>query len=88
LALGAEASDVHRFVLARGLAMTATGAAIGVAVALQATRLLGYLLYEVSPRDPMTFADAIAVVTIAALAACFVPARRAARTDPIQALRA
>jgi predicted permease len=88
LALGAEASDVHRFVLARGLAMTAAGAAIGVAVAFQATRLLGYLLYEVSPRDPLTFAGAVAVVTVAALAACLVPARRAARTDPIQALRA
>ena len=88
MALGADASHVRRIVFSRGLAMTALGAAIGVAFALQTTRLMGYLLYQVSPRDPSTFVAAVAVVTLAALAACLAPARRATRTDPIQALRA
>jgi putative ABC transport system permease protein len=88
MALGADASHVRRFVLTRGLAMTVVGTAIGVAFAFQTTRLMGYLLYQVSPRDPSAFAAAVAVVTLAALAACLVPARHAARTDPIQALRA
>jgi len=88
MALGADASHVRRIVFARGLAMTALGAAIGIAVAFQTTRLMGYLLYKVNPRDPTTFAAAVAVVTLAALTACAAPARRATRTDPIQALRA
>src|SRR5262245_47570768 len=88
MALGADASHVRRIVFTRGLAMTALGTAIGIAVALQTTRLMGYLLYQVSPRDPTTFAAAVVVVTLAALTACAAPARRATRTDPIQALRA
>jgi ABC-type antimicrobial peptide transport system permease subunit len=88
MALGADASHVRRLVLSRGLAMAALGTAIGVACALQTTRLMGYLLYQVSPLDPPTFGIAVAIVTLAALAACIAPARRATRTDPIQALRA
>jgi ABC-type antimicrobial peptide transport system permease subunit len=68
--------------------MTALGTLIGVACALQTTRLMGYLLYQVSPLDPPTFGIAVGVVVLAALAACVVPVRRAIRTDPIQALRA
>ena len=67
--------------------MTAAGVAIGLACAAGTTRLMGYLLYLVSPRDPFTFAGAIAVVTLVSLAACITPAWRATRTDPIQALR-
>src|SRR5262245_17255685 len=87
MALGADASDVLRLVLARGFAMTAGGVAIGVACAIGATRLMGYLLYEVGPRDPSTFLAVISVVALAALAACLVPAWRATRTDPILVLR-
>jgi putative ABC transport system permease protein len=88
MALGADASHVLRLVLARGLAMATVGVAIGVAFAVETTRLMGYLLYQVSPRDPSTFGAAVTVVLLAALAACIAPARRATRTDPIQALRA
>ena len=88
MALGADASQVRRLVLTRALAMTAVGGLIGVAVAFETTRLLGYLLYRVSPRDPSTFSAAVVVVAVAALAACIAPVRRATRTDPIQVLRA
>jgi putative ABC transport system permease protein len=71
----------------RGLALTAGGVALGAAVALGLTRLLGNLLYNVSPRDPLAFGSAFLVMTIAALTACFLPAWSAARTDPVQALR-
>jgi hypothetical protein len=60
----------------------------GIALALLLTRLLGNLLYQVSPRDPLAFAAAFAVMTVASVAACFLPAWRATRTDPIRALRA
>jgi macrolide transport system ATP-binding/permease protein len=88
MALGADASNVLRLVLSRGLLLTTTGIVIGVAVALLLTRLLGNLLYQVSPRDPLAFAAAFAVMTLASTAACFLPAWRATRTDPIRALRA
>jgi len=87
MALGAGASNLLRLVLSRGLALTAGGVALGAAVALGLTRLLGNLLYKVSPRDPLAFGSAFAVMTIAALAACFLPAWRATRTDPARALR-
>jgi predicted permease len=87
MALGAGASNLLRLVLSRGLALTAAGVALGAAVALGLTRLLGNLLYKVSPRDPLAFGSAFAVMTIAALAACFLPAWRATRTDPARALR-
>jgi putative ABC transport system permease protein len=87
MALGAGASNLLRLVLSRGLALTAGGVALGAAVALGMTRLLGNLLYKVSPRDPMAFGSALAVMTIASLAACFLPAWRATRTDPARALR-
>ncbi len=87
MALGAGTSNVLRLVLLRGLQLTTTGIIIGVALALLLTRLLGNLLYLVSPRDPMAFAAAFAVMTLASVAACFLPAWRATRTDPIRALR-
>jgi ABC-type antimicrobial peptide transport system permease subunit len=88
MALGADAAHVRRLVLAKGLAVTAAGLVIGGAGALETTRLMGYLLYQVDPRDPWTFGAAVGVVTVTALAACAAPARRATRTDPLQALRA
>ncbi|HLW98561.1 MAG TPA: ABC transporter permease [Candidatus Acidoferrales bacterium] len=88
MALGAGASNVLRLVLSRGLLLTASGIVVGVVLALPLTRLLGNLLYEVSPRDPLAFAAALAVMTVASVAACFLPAWRATRTDPVRALRA
>jgi ABC-type antimicrobial peptide transport system permease subunit len=87
MALGADVSNVWRLVMSRGLALTAGGVFLGAAAALGLTRLLGSLLYKVSPRDPLAFGAAFAVMTIAALAACFLPAWRATRTDPARALR-
>jgi predicted permease len=87
MALGAGASDLLRLVLMKGLALTAGGVVLGLAAALPLTRLLGYLLYQVSPRDPLAFGSAFVVITLASLVACFVPAWRAARTDPLRALR-
>jgi macrolide transport system ATP-binding/permease protein len=87
MALGAGASNLLRLVLSRGLALTAGGVLLGAVVALGLTRLLGNLLYKVSPRDPLAFGSAFAVMTIAALAACFLPAWRATRIDPARALR-
>ncbi len=87
MALGADVSKVWRLVMSRGLALMAGGVFLGAAVALGLTRLLGNLLYKVSPRDPLAFGAAFAVMTIATLAACFLPAWRATRTDPARALR-
>jgi ABC-type antimicrobial peptide transport system permease subunit len=88
MALGAGASNVLRLVLSRGLLLTTTGLIIGIALALLLTRLLGDLLYQESPRDPLAFAAAFAVMIVASAAACFLPAWRATRTDPMRALRA
>jgi len=87
MALGADASDLLRLVMAKGLALTAGGVVLGAAAALELTRLLGYLLYKVSPRDPLAFASAFVVIALASLAACVLPAWRATRTDPLRALR-
>jgi predicted permease len=87
MALGAESSDLLRLVLARGFALTGAGMVLGVLAALLLTRLLGDLLFKVSPRDPLAFGGAFVVMTLAALFACFVPAWRAARIDPICALK-
>jgi macrolide transport system ATP-binding/permease protein len=87
MALGADESNVWRLVMSRGLGLVAGGVLLGAAVALGLTRLLGNLLYKVSPRDPLAFGAAFAVMTLAALAACFLPALRATRTDPARALR-
>ena len=87
MALGAGASNVLRLVMSRGLGLMLGGVLLGGVVALALTRLMGNMLYEVSPRDPLAFGAAFAVMTIAALAACCLPAWRAARTDPARALR-
>jgi predicted permease len=87
MALGAGASNLVRLVLSRGLALMAGGVILGAVVAVASTRLMGNLLYHVSPRDPRAFGAAFAVMTVATLAACFIPAWRATRTDPAEALR-
>jgi putative ABC transport system permease protein len=87
IALGARAVDVLRMVLAHGLTLTGLGIGIGVVAALAVTRVMRALLYETSPTDPLTFAAVVPVLGAAALLACWVPARRAMRADPIVALR-
>jgi putative ABC transport system permease protein len=87
MALGADASNLLRLVLSRGLALTGAGVLLGAATALLLTRLLGNLLYKVSPRDPFAFGCAFAVMALVSVAACMLPAWRAARTDPMRALR-
>ncbi len=87
MALGAGTGDLLRLVASRGLRLTAAGIVIGAIAALVLTRLMGTLLYKVNPRDPVAFGLALVVITIASLAACFLPAWRATRIDPVQALR-
>jgi putative ABC transport system permease protein len=87
MALGAEARDLLRLVLSHGLGLTAIGIVLGAVAALSLAPLLGYLLYGVSPRDPVALGSALAVMAVASLAACILPALRAARTDPVRALR-
>jgi ABC-type antimicrobial peptide transport system permease subunit len=87
MALGANPSDLLRLVMSRGFALTAGGILAGAAASLLLTRLMGDLLYKVSPRDPSAFAVAFLIMTIASLAACFLPAWRATRTDPLRSLR-
>jgi putative ABC transport system permease protein len=69
------------------MTLTAIGLAIGVATALAVTRLLGSLVFGISPRDPMTLGASAVLLTMVALLACYLPARRAARLDPLSALR-
>ena len=87
MALGAGASNLFRLVISRGLTLTAGGIALGLAAGLAVTRLLGKLLYSVSPRDPRAFGVALLVMTITAIVACLLPAWRATRTDPARVLR-
>jgi len=87
MAIGARPLDLFRLVISHGLALTAGGIFLGAAVALGLTRLIGDLLYKVNPRDPVAFGCAFVVMTIVSLAACFLPAWRATRIDPVRALR-
>ena len=87
IALGAQSSDVLRMVLGRGLVLAGLGAAIGLAGAFALTRLLGSMLYDVRPNDLATYAVVTTGLVGVALLACYLPARRAAKTDPIIALR-
>jgi macrolide transport system ATP-binding/permease protein len=87
MALGAGSSDLLRLVMKHGLTLTVVGVVLGAAAALGLTRLLGDMLYKVSPRDPLAFGSAFLVMLLVAVGACFLPAWRAARTDPMRALR-
>jgi ABC-type antimicrobial peptide transport system permease subunit len=87
LALGASPSRLLSFVVSWGLRLTAVGLLLGVALAAGTTRLLGDLLYKVSPRDPLAFAAALMLMIVTTLVACLVPAFRAARIDAMRALR-
>ncbi len=87
MALGAQSADVLRMVAANGLKITGVGIAIGLAGSAVLTRSLASLLYGVKPADPITFVGAPALLALVALAACALPAMRASRVDPAEALR-
>ena len=87
MALGAERRDVLRLVLRDGVRLTLLGIGIGVVVALLLTRLMASMLYGVMPTDPLTFAFVALLLSGVALLACYIPARRASRLNPIVALR-
>jgi putative ABC transport system permease protein len=87
MALGAQQNDVLRLVLGQGSRLTAIGVAIGIALALALTQLMRKLLFGVSATDPLTFAGVALLLAFVALAACYIPARRASQVDPMVALR-
>ena len=87
MALGAERRQVTRLFVAQGLITTAAGAVIGLAGAAVLSRSLQTLLFEVKPTDPVTFGAVTLLLLAVALLACYLPARRAARIDPLVALR-
>jgi putative ABC transport system permease protein len=87
MALGAQHRDVVRLVVSRALLFAAAGLAVGLAGAWAMRHLIGALLVGVSPLDPLTYAAIVVVLGVAALLACYVPARLASRIDPIVVLR-
>jgi ABC-type antimicrobial peptide transport system permease subunit len=87
MALGARTRDVSRLVILEGMALALIGVAIGLAASLALTRLMESLLFEVSTTDQTTFAGVAALLIAVSVLACWIPARRASRVDPMVALR-
>jgi putative ABC transport system permease protein len=87
MALGAQRGDVLRLVLGHGVSLDLLGVVFGIAAALPLMRLLGSQLFGLTPADPLTFCGVALLLTAVALLACYIPARRAMRVDPMVALR-
>jgi len=87
MALGAEGRDVLRLILSHGFRLAMLGLVLGFGGSVALTRFLAAFLYQVKPTDAFTYATATLLLTAAALMACYVPARRATRVDPIRAMR-
>lgn len=87
MALGAQGSDVLKLVVGQGALLVLAGTIIGLIGALALTPVMQSLLYGVSPTDPLTFAIVILVLAFTSLFACYIPARRATKVDPLNALR-
>jgi ABC-type antimicrobial peptide transport system permease subunit len=87
MALGAQQSDVLKIVLGQGAMMALAGVVAGLIGAIVLTRLMTKMLFNVSPTDPLTLVGVSVILTLVALVACYAPARRAMKTDPIIALR-
>lgn len=87
IALGARSGEILRQILAEGLRIALIGVGLGVVAALQLTRLLESMVYAVSLRDPLVFVMVSCLMIVVSLLACYVPARRATKVDPIIALR-
>jgi ABC-type antimicrobial peptide transport system permease subunit len=87
MALGATARDVFKLIVGRGMKLTIIGVAVGVGGAIALTRLMQGLLFNTSTTDPITFIVISLLLSLAAFLACYIPARRAAKTDPLIALR-
>ncbi|MGC2400484.1 MAG: FtsX-like permease family protein [Acidobacteriaceae bacterium] len=87
MAVGAQRSDVLRLVLGKGARMALIGVAIGIGASLAITRLMSSLFFGIGANDPLTFASVALLISLVALAASYIPARRAMRVDPVKTLR-
>jgi ABC-type antimicrobial peptide transport system permease subunit len=87
MALGAQLRDVRQLILGQGMILASIGLAVGLAIVFILARFLTSMLYGVSPTDPITFIAITFLLAAVALVACYIPARRAARVDPMVALR-
>ena len=87
MALGAQQLHVLRLIFGQSLVMLIIGTVIGLAGAFALTRLMRTLLFEVTATDPLTYVSVVGLLTVVALLACYIPARRAAQVDPLIALR-
>ena len=87
MALGAQPSSISRMILMEGMKFALIGVAVGLAAALALTRLMSQMIFGVGAFDPLTFAGVSLLLIVIAMAACYIPARRAMHTDPMIALR-
>jgi putative ABC transport system permease protein len=87
MAVGAQTSDIRRLILGQGLRLILLGLAFGLALSLASTRFLRAILFGVASTDALTFISVALLLSLVALAACYLPARRATRVDPMVALR-